>query len=562
MALKSPFQGPPNEGSSWYQNLLDTAKNRKRRDTDAELKVFVDDLLIAEGVVMEFGVDFPGGTRIVSGYTEDVHATVCRRILNIPTPDPLTNQKNNLERMAKQGRRNAAITAISCADPGMYEFEQVMRWARDEGLDHDAVYKAFDDLTVKEKMTNASLNTFYAWCVKQVEALRLAELKQTLRGDMQPGADELENAINDATCPKCNDMRAFCLCGLDLTHFEKEEKAVDTSKEEFEEGLIAGGAVVDAEVVEDEETAAEALDTTLMELTTTQVSQLADKLEVLNDKIEKIQGCGGADEHEDGTECWLGCGYGAMPKQPDAPPSEAKAFEHNKALIDGSTGEVINQAECWTVLNAIVPDADEAFEPNTPKKLAWMVGTLRRVQLVLEDRLFNVLKQTHRELKAYQGLVEYFKIVMTETAIADMPKVSRKGPNKGKPKGKAWRGPDGEGGLFFVKTGGPKIVNKSAVYDWVRKNVTVDQHAAYGVTLEMKVDLDVIKKRVAAGEQIDGAFNQPVNEWGRMSIGGDKAWSFSGAKRRAKDEIKRLELRGDTDSDDGEGTSEPGADED
>lgn len=238
-------------------------------------------------------------------------------------------------------------------------------------------------------------------------------------------------------------------------------------------------------------------------------------------------------------------------------------------------GEVSNLQE-WLALAGI------KLTDDTPA----VIGKIRRLQGEIEEICIQTVKMIKERLIAVGGLTAYFSVRLTDWAEPQMErwasdsKPGVKNPHKkGEYKKKNVR--SHLGAVFFKQIGGAMNTTPGMTREFiatlrkseyerygVREKVAVDlpegfeirvfEHgspheidsedfAVMGITIkrELSYSKRTMGRVVEDGEHVPGWHVEPFNPLGKVTIGGERAWSWNVIQSKLKDTVKLLTLRGE-----------------
>lgn len=219
----------------------------------------------------------------------------------------------------------------------------------------------------------------------------------------------------------------------------------------------------------------------------------------------------------------------STPKQ--ANPS--RTFNVSKAIINTEDGTIENEEECWEIAGMQAP----AVSIDLEQKLTFVKRVIRHLQVEIDDITACADAEIRDRVNAMNYLHAKYASLFKQV---DVPKLK-----KGK---KSLR----ENGLgtFYRKTGGAKCFDRGETAQWLAKQ---DEDTQRMLGADWTLSFNVRNLYPFAQElKIPGIAIIPEDEFGKVSIGADKAWSPTKAKDRISGAFKSLKKLVEEDADEKE----------
>ncbi|MBX9570869.1 MAG: hypothetical protein K2X77_18390 [Candidatus Obscuribacterales bacterium] len=198
----------------------------------------------------------------------------------------------------------------------------------------------------------------------------------------------------------------------------------------------------------------------------------------------------------------------------------ARHFDVSKAVFD-EEGVLLNEEECWRISGMQPPAVNIELED----KVRFVKRVIRHLQVEIDDITSCASAEIKERVGAINFLMSKYTHIIKEV---DIPKLK-----KGK---KSFR--EGSLGVFFRKTGGPKCIDRDAVAIWLARQPEDVQRQ---LKAEWKLSFDVRDLYpFAESMKIPGISIVAPDEYGKLSIGADKAWSANKAIERVKASVEVL----------------------
>lgn len=222
--------------------------------------------------------------------------------------------------------------------------------------------------------------------------------------------------------------------------------------------------------------------------------------------------------------------FGDEPAVPAQASQPERVFDASKAIVS-EDGEVLNEAECWTIAGMQPPATTDTPEDVARK----IVRCVRHLQREVDDIAACAAQAIEQRTKAIARLESAYQPLIKEVFIPQLPKRS-----------KSVKDPAGGFGVFFKKTGGWKMSDRDELAAWLDRqsdDVKAQCKATYKLSFratDIYPHADTLKP--------PGLTRTPADDFGQVRIGAGDArtgWTPTKAKEKISSAMRALGISAD-----------------
>lgn len=253
--------------------------------------------------------------------------------------------------------------------------------------------------------------------------------------------------------------------------------------------------------------------------------------------------------------------------QPPTPQMTAEEFNNGRQIVDAETGEVLNPGACFELMGIVF---NPTFQLKTLDDAEWFVGKVRIAQRKIEDIAFQAISRIAGIARAIEGLSHHFSYELRQVTEPELKRY-KKGDKIGQLAEKNLKLE--EGTVFYRTTGGLRQADKR---EWQEHILRVVAEVKAGLRpesdlekfciIESKVTYDYNKLKAKIKDltpqelaEYPGWATTPKNELGLLQIGGlnekgkQAPWTLTNIKKRLKERLTTVVIKGEPFEDESEG---------